>query len=216
MSEQENNSGKARESTETDSVSPVRDRAYKREGFEPEELQNPLPKWFGIMSLGFVIWGASYFFMQGWSPADAGDQRSAPPAPGSLPVDGATVYAANCVACHQASGAGLAGAFPPLDGAEWVISDASIPSLILLYGLQGPIVVKGNNYAGVMPSMNHLPDTELAAVLNYIRTSWSNNASEVDASFFASLREQYGERGPWQGGQELRDVVGNPEDSIEK
>lgn len=186
-------------------------RAYKRETFEPEELKNPLPKWFSVFSVGFVIWGASYFFMQGTVPADAGDLRTPLPAPGSLPVDGATVYTANCVACHQANGQGLAGAFPPLDGSEWVLTDARIPAQILVHGVQGEMVIMGSTYSGVMPAMAHLSDEELAAVLNYIRSSWSNNASAVDAAYFASMREEFGERGPWQGGAELRSALGEPD-----
>ncbi len=185
-------------------------RAYRREGFEPEELKNPLPKWFSLMSVGFIIWGVSYFFMQGVVPADAGDLRTAMPAPGSLPVDGGTVYNANCVACHQANGQGLAGAFPPLDGSEWVMTDTRIPAQILVHGVQGEMVVMGNTYSGVMPAMAHLSDQELAAVLNYIRNSWSNTGSEVDAAYFAAMREEFGERGPWEGGAELISVLGEP------
>ena len=200
----ENAQGKAPDSD------PVVGRAYQREGFEPEELKNPLPWWFTVFSVGFIIWGAAYFFMQGYGPADAGDLRTALPAPGSLPVDGATVYAANCVACHQANGQGLAGAFPPLDGSEWVLADSKIPTQILVHGVQGEMVVMDNTYNGVMPAMAHLSDEELAAVLNYIRNSWSNTGSEVDAAYFAAAREEYGERGPWNGGAELRSVVGEP------
>ena len=185
-------------------------RAYKREGFEPEELKNPLPKWYAAMCLGFIAWGAAYFFMQDYGPADAGDLRTALPAPGSLPVDGATVYAANCVACHQANGLGLAGAFPPLDGSEWVLADSQIPAQILVHGVQGEMVVMGDTYNGVMPSMAHLSDQELAAVLNYIRNSWSNSAAEVDAAYFAAAREVFGDRGPWNGGEELRNELGEP------
>jgi len=183
---------------------------YKRESYEPEELQNPLPKWFSLFAVGFIVWGASYFFMQGTVPADAGDLRTALPAPGSLPVDGVAVYNANCVACHQANGQGLAGAFPPLDGSEWVVTDPAIPTHILLHGVQGEMVVMGNTYNGVMPAMAHLSDEELAAVLNYIRNSWSNTGSEVDAAYFAAAREEFPDRGPWQGGAELREVLGEP------
>lgn len=184
--------------------------AYRRESYEPEELKNPLPKWYAVFSAAFIIWGVSYFFMQGTVPADAGDLRTPLPAPGSLPADGATVYNANCVACHQSSGQGLTGAFPPLDGSEWVLSDPRIPAQILLHGVQGAMQVMGNTYNGVMPAMAQLSDEELAAVLNYIRNSWSNSASEIDADYFATMREEFGERGPWQGGEELREALGDP------
>lgn len=202
-SDQQTDHGQERE---TSSV----ERAYRRESYEPEELKNPLPKWYAVFCVGFILWGVSYFFMQGTVPADAGDLRTALPAPGSLPVDGATVYNANCVACHQANGQGLAGAFPPLVGSEWVLTDARIPAQILLHGVQGAMDVIGVTYNGVMPAMAHLSDEELSAVLNYIRNSWANSAAEVDANYFATMREEFGERAPWQGGEELREVLGDP------
>lgn len=187
-------------------------RPYRRETFEPEELKNPLPIWFTVFSLALVVWGTSYFFMQGTVPADAGDLRTALPAPGSLPADGATVYNANCVACHQATGQGLAGAFPPLDGSEWVLTDPRIPAQILLHGVQGEMLVMGATYNGVMPMMAHLSDQELAAVLNYIRNSWSNSATEIDAEWFAQEREAFADRtAPFNGSDELISVLGEPD-----
>jgi len=200
------------EVTETDEKDQpeIGGRAYERENYEPKELENPLPKWFSLLSLGFVIWGASYFFMQGWGSTDAGDQRRPPPPAGTLPVNGGVVYAANCTACHQTDGAGLANAFPPLDGSGWVIGEPELAAQILVHGMQGPIEVKGATYSGVMPSMAHLSDAELAAVLNYIRNAWSNNAQPVKLDYFEQVRERFGERGPWQGGAELRSEIGEP------
>jgi len=92
-------------------------------------------------------------------------------------VDGATVYQ-NCVACHQPQGTGLAGVFPPLA--------ANVPQVlaveggrdylvhVLLYGLQGQITVQGKTYNGAMPGWAHLSDAELAAVSDYVSTSWGD------------------------------------------
>lgn len=186
------------------------DRAYERENYEPEELSNPLPKWFAVMSACFVIWGFGYFYFQGVVPADAGDRRTAMAPAGSVPVDGKVVYAANCVACHQGNGQGIPAAFPPLAGADWVLTDPQIPAQILLHGLQGPIEVAGQLYSGVMPSMAHLSDEELAAVLNYIRTDWGNSASEITSDWLSEQRQRFVDRGPWQGGDELIATFGEP------
>ena len=186
------------------------DRAYERENYEPAELENPLPKWYAVMALGFVVWGAAYFYQQGVVPADAGDQRS-PLAAATGAADGATVYAGNCVACHQGNGLGIAGAFPPLDGSGWVNAEPELLVQILLHGVQGEMEVLGNVYNGVMPAMAHLSDEELAAVSTYIRTSWSNASGEVDVALFAAERERFDPaRGPWAGGAELRAEVGEP------
>src|SRR5581483_4438412 len=56
-----------------------------------------------------------------------------------------------CVSCHQPTGLGLPGAFPPLAGSEWVEGSEERNVRIVLYGLSGPITVKGTNFASVMP-----------------------------------------------------------------
>jgi len=207
------------DSTDADDIGKTKDketsvdttsRAYARENFEPEELSNPLPKWFAVMSAGFVLWGFGYFYFQGIVPVDAGDSRTALAPAGSVPADGRVVYAANCVACHQGTGLGISGAFPPLAGAEWVLTDPQIPAQILLHGMQGPIEVAGNTYSGVMPVMSHLSDDELAAVLSYIRSDWGNSATPVTADWFAEQRLLFPERGPWEGGEELIAEFGEP------
>ncbi len=109
-------------------------------------------------------------------------------------ADGAKLYA-QCAGCHQANGQGIPGAFPPLAGhvSEILNAKGGREYLIkaLLWGLQGPIEVKGMKYNGVLPAYNGLKDEEIAAVLNYIATAWGDdkkvpgfkpfNAAEVKA-----------------------------------
>jgi len=88
-----------------------------------------------------------------------------------------TAYNANCASCHQASGAGLPGAFPPLanhmpdfasdEGRDYVIN-------AIVYGLQGQIVVNGTPYNGVMPAWGYLADDVIAGALNHAYTAWGN------------------------------------------
>lgn len=93
---------------------------------------------------------------------------------------GAQVYSANCAACHQAQGQGLPGAFPALQDHAAVIASAEggrdYLKRLLLYGLQGSIEVEGTGYNGVMPAWSQLSDVQLAGVLNYVLTSWGNEA----------------------------------------
>jgi hypothetical protein len=49
------------------------------------------------------------------------------------------MFAAQCAACHQATGKGLPGVFPPLDGSEWVQGEPRIVANILLHGITGEI-----------------------------------------------------------------------------
>ncbi|MDQ8202982.1 cytochrome c [Pelagicoccus sp. SDUM812003] len=118
---------------------------------------------------------------------------------GPVVVDGGALYAQQCSACHQANGQGLAGAFPPLAGSEWVTTgDGELPIKILLSGLGGEITVKGQTYNGAMPAFGAVfDDAEIAAVVNYIRGSWDNEASEVTAEQVAAVRADTGSRGTW-------------------
>lgn len=100
-----------------------------------------------------------------------------------IEVSGADVYASNCSACHQAAGAGIPGAFPPLAGHVHTLYDASRTLLpdVLLFGLQGPIMVSGMAYNGLMPGWLHLDDAEIAAVLNYITVEWDGEPADFTA-----------------------------------
>jgi cytochrome c oxidase subunit 2 len=89
---------------------------------------------------------------------------------------GAQVYAANCKACHQDNGKGVAGAFPALDGSKVV---ASKPDQIA-------ILLNGKN---AMPSWKALSDVELAAVATYTKNSWGNKFGAVQPAEFAAARK---------------------------
>src|SRR5258708_9652559 len=98
-------------------------------------------------------------------------------ASGSAAVDGGQLFAAKCVACHQATGLGLPGVFPPLAGSEWVLGSDKILVQIPLHGISGSVQVKGTTYNGAMPVFNALSDAEIAAVLSYVRSTWGNSAA---------------------------------------
>ena len=109
--------------------------------------------------------------------------------------DGKALYAGNCAACHQATGAGVPTAFPPLAGSPYV-TGANVDRLasIMLYGLTGEIKVNGNAFNGVMLPQGHLKDEELAAIAGYIRTNWGNSASPIEPAVFQKMREKWGTR----------------------
>lgn len=96
-----------------------------------------------------------------------------PAAPASAssagPVDGSKVYAQNCASCHGATGQGQAGYYPALAGNPDLASDADLPVLVVLNGLTGPIEVAGGKFDNSMPPFRHLSNTEIAAVVNFVR-----------------------------------------------
>ncbi len=114
-------------------------------------------------------------------------------------VDGGKLYAQQCVACHQATGLGVPGAFPPLAGSEWVKDgDGNVAIRVLLAGLTGPVTVMGESYNGAMPAFGAVwNDKEIAAVISHIRVSWDNGAAEVSPEQVAEIRAEIGTRGNW-------------------
>ena len=92
---------------------------------------------------------------------------------GDLAARGEKVYAANCVACHQATGLGLPPAFPALSGSAKVTGPKDDQIGILLNG-----IIK-NGTPTAMASFKQLTDTDLAAVITFTRNSWANKTGEV-------------------------------------
>ena len=103
---------------------------------------------------------------------------------------GDSVYSQYCVACHQSDGRGVTGAFPTLHQTEWVQGEKLALVSIIINGMQGPIVVKGEEYNNVMPQHGFLSNEEVAAVLTYVRNSFGNNASEVTVEDVKDIRNR--------------------------
>lgn len=101
---------------------------------------------------------------------------------------GEGVYDANCAACHQANGQGVAGAFPPLAGSGDYYGDAKNHARIIVHGLAGEIVVQGVTWNGVMAPWGQLSDYAIAAVATYERNSWGNDDGIVLPEDVAAVR----------------------------
>lgn len=98
----------------------------------------------------------------------------ASPSSSATTPDGAVLFK-RCAACHTATGAGVPGAYPPLqndfrnlaankNGRRYI-------ALAVIRGLSGPLQVEGKTYRGVMPAQSGLDDTDVAAVLNHVGTT---------------------------------------------
>lgn len=97
---------------------------------------------------------------------------------GAQALDGKTLFAKNCAACHQAAGTGIPGAFPALKGNAFVQGDASAVIATVLKGRAG------------MPTFaTSLDDDKMALVLTYVRQSWGNKAAAVSAADVKTVRD---------------------------
>ncbi len=108
---------------------------------------------------------------------------------GALQTAGEDVYGRVCVACHQADGKGLPGAFPPLAGAGDFYGTPENMAGIVINGLSGEIEVAGQKFNGMMPPQGGaLSDYEIAAVLTYVRTNFGNDDGMVTPDQVKSQR----------------------------
>ena len=119
--------------------------------------------------------------------------RELTPAERALFDRGAEVYAATCATCHQPHGGGQVGKAPTLRGTEYSVGDGERLAKILLLGLDGPLMVDGEEWNMEMPRFEG-EDADLAAVLTYVRRSWGNGADPVTPEDVARARASIGER----------------------
>jgi cytochrome c oxidase cbb3-type subunit II len=125
---------------------------------------------------------------------DAGPMRApasaaAPGAGGYDAAKGQALFTATCAACHQATGEGLSGVFPPLKG-DPVVNNADPMHHIdvVLHGLQGANV-GGTVYPSPMPPFGTtLSDADVATIINYERSSWGNHGAPVTLEQVAAER----------------------------
>lgn len=175
------------------------------EPFDPvrAESSGPIPRWTWVMMAIIAAWAAWYGIAEFPTPSSfaatptyernpvalaiAPLAAKAPPrysgrgaaAGFDYAATGAQLYTANCSACHGASGAGVAGAFPPLAGDP--VETAQDPKehiLTVLHGLHGK-TIGGITYTSQMPPFAQLSDDQIAAIIDHERTSWGNNAPTI-------------------------------------
>lgn len=182
-----------------------------REKEEPTEGFSPVPIFLLFLFGGLVFWAGIYLangsgnFLPGAFSPDfkVGDTNKTAVAFDPL-KKGERLYRNNCAACHQASGQGVPGAFPPLEGSAWVLTSDELFTKVLLRGLQGPITVKGNEYNGNMPSYGEngldWSDRDLHAIMTYVRQAWGNAGPPVTEETVAAVRAEIASKsGAWSG-----------------
>ncbi len=102
---------------------------------------------------------------------------------------GDRVFHSVCAACHQASGLGIPGAFPPLAGSDFLNADKERAIRIVSGGLSGPVVVNGKDFNSQMPALG-LSDEDVANVLTFVYSMWNNKGYDVTAAEVRAVRAQ--------------------------
>ena len=126
-------------------------------------------------------------------------------------VLGKKIFGATCQSCHQITGLGLPGAIPPLAGSEWVLGSEERIIRAVMFGLQGPIKVKGADFNSAMPPNGKVPgsgfnlsDDKIAAVLTYIRQEWGNTAGPITTEQVAAIHAKEGDHKAWTADELLK------------
>ncbi|MGH9862180.1 MAG: c-type cytochrome [Candidatus Acidiferrales bacterium] len=179
------------------------------ERWEPTRAETPapVPTWAWVLFLLVVVWAGYYWFSAGFPPpeyansptfsspgvieaaAGAVSAREANAGPGFNWAElGARVYQQHCVSCHTAGGEGIPPFVPSLRGAGELL--ARDPARFLrktLWGSGG--VHPPGKWTRTMPAYaDVLSDEEIAAVENYLRTSWGNAAPVVRPEQVTAVR----------------------------
>jgi len=175
-----------------------------REKSEPTEGNALPPLMVLLFSMAVCLWvswyAPQYMAEFKWDVFDTRYDPAAATAAGGPKVydpiaKGKRVFTNNCQVCHQQTGSGVPGVYPPLAGSDWVGKSPKVLARIVLNGLAGEITVNGNKYNSAMtPFGTQLTDKEIAEVLSYVRNSWGNSHPIVEESEVAAVRAEIGSR----------------------
>jgi mono/diheme cytochrome c family protein len=182
--------------------------AISREKREPRVGLEPLSLWLVAVYGLAVFFGGAYlgrysgnFSGDGLDPLGGAPRAAKSGMAGAAATEvveltpaekGAKIYAANCATCHQATGLGVAGQYPPLAGSDIVNGGSRRHVMIVLKGLVGPVTVKGQRFgsAVMQPWDKTLTDEKIADVVTYERSAWGNKGAPVTPEGVAALRKE--------------------------
>ncbi len=172
-----------------------------RDKDEPAEGFSLTPIFIVFLFCGFGFWAGLYLTQNSGNFAPSAFDLNAPKAslaggPVAFEPDaakGATLVLANCAACHQATGLGVPGAFPPLVKSVWVTGSEDRLIKAIIAGLAGEIEVNGVKYNGNMPNIGAgLKDSQIAHIATYVRQAWGNVAEPVMDTKVTEVRKAIG------------------------
>jgi mono/diheme cytochrome c family protein len=125
---------------------------------------------------------------QGWSydPSAAAALDSS-----QFSASGSLAYLQYCAGCHERDGKGNAPFIPALAGNPSVLDPDAISLINITLNGSSPVVVQGTPDAYRMIAFrDQFNDSQLAEVVNFMRTSWGNKSALVTSSEVAKLRDK--------------------------
>lgn len=181
--------------------------AVKREKADLEPGNEPAPMWLVFVFMIVILFAGGQLGLMtgGWSFEVSNPfvvARQGDPRPGggdgvgvmdpfqTALKKGASGYAV-CGGCHQGSGMGIPGQYPPLAGSEWVLGGTERLIRVVQHGLVGQISVSGQNYnfpGGMQGFGAAMSAGDLANVLTYIRNTWGNEGTMITKEMIEKVR----------------------------
>ncbi len=103
---------------------------------------------------------------------------------------GEKVYNRVCLVCHQSDGSGVPMMYPPVIESSYISGNTDSLIVLILEGMSGPVVVKGEQYNSIMPPQKDvLDDKEIADLINFLRNSYGNSGEPVNPEQVARMRK---------------------------
>jgi mono/diheme cytochrome c family protein len=109
------------------------------------------------------------------------------PADAKFP-EGAKIYKEKCVVCHQVTGEGVPGAFPPLKNSDYLLADKKRAVAQVLNGSNEAMVVNGMTYTVPMPPQVESLE-EAVQVINYVLNAWGNEGGTVSMDEVSDIKK---------------------------
>jgi mono/diheme cytochrome c family protein len=186
-----------------------------RENKEPREGMEPVPLWLLAVIISFIFGCGIYLglFWGGFSAtaydedtriaSSGGEKGKGGGANGETAVAagdplqeaiklGKRQYSNNCASCHQPTGMGVSGQYPPLAKSDIVTGPERHLLAVLLNGLEGHLTAQGVAYNGAMPAWGgNMNDKQVAAVSTFIRQEWGNSAGPITPEQVAAARKEF-------------------------
>ena len=103
-------------------------------------------------------------------------------------ANGKKLYTKYCLSCHQADGGGVMNMNPPLIHTPYVMGDKARIIKLVLNGFTQGVEINGDKYTNPMPAFNYLKDKEVADILTYVRSHFTNKAGIVKTADVTSAR----------------------------
>lgn len=102
---------------------------------------------------------------------------------------GEKLFFSYCAACHRYDGQEM-GEAPPLEEAEWVTGPESRLIRIVMHGLTGRIVVRGETHDREMPGFGEILDDEkLAELLSFVRRHFGEPSPAISVEAVKKVRQ---------------------------